>query len=331
MQSISFHRLDSFGSNALNRKVDNQEVDFLKGRLQLQIVEQDQEKHRSRLLCQELEQKMHRNRLLRQELEREMHRNRLLRQELKLQASALRQSQGERVISQEHLQREAWLNSALQEKQLLLKEMHHRTKNNLQIISSLIRMQARRCHDTQIRALLQDSQNRIQSIAAIHEQLCQSAEQANVDFGAYIQSLITLLFQTYGITTQQIELTIDTQRINMSLNTALLGGLIVNELVSNAMKHAFPNLQNGAIVISLTPDLPPEQSVASSVTSSVTSTIRLSIQDNGVGMPASFDWQSTRSLGFQIVRSLVTQLKGSIRLDRSCGTAFHITFSSAED
>lgn len=221
-------------------------------------------------------------------------------------------------------QAEEQLRSSLQEKEILLKEIHHRVKNNLQIISSLLRMQARRSVDTQTAMLLLEFQNRVQSMALIHEQLYQSPDLSQINFGSYIRPLVASLFQSYGVDTQTICLTIQTEDIHLSLNKTILCGLIINELVSNALKHAFPHNQTresktGKITVSLA-------KVSDTADSPTNNTLNLSILDNGIGIPETLNWRSTRSLGLRIVQNLAAQLKGEIRLDHNQGTAFHITF-----
>lgn len=211
---------------------------------------------------------------------------------------------------------ESQLKSSLQEKEILLKEIHHRVKNNLQLISSLMRMQSRRCADPHTAILLQESQNRVQSMALIHEQLYQSPDISQIDFGQYIWPLIKFLFQSYGVSADLINVTVYTQGVYFSLNQTILCGLIAHELISNSLKHAFPTARKGEISICVTPKQ-----------FGKTTKVRFNINDNGVGIPDTLDWRAKPSLGLRIVQSLVTQLGGSIQLDRTRGTAFYITFT----
>ena len=200
---------------------------------------------------------------------------------------------------------------SLEEKEILLKEIHHRVKNNLQIISSLLRMQSRRPLDKATLILFQESQNRVQSMALIHEQLYQSPDLSQIDFGEYIRSLTDKLFRCYGVK-QSIALNIETNGLKLILDTAIPCGLMINELVSNSLKYAFPNGDKGEIAISLQ--------------LATDNTVTLTVSDNGIGIPETLDWQNSNSLGLRIVSNLTKQLKGNIYLDRAHGTTFQIIF-----
>ncbi|UKO98207.1 PAS domain S-box protein [Nostoc sp. UHCC 0870] len=203
---------------------------------------------------------------------------------------------------------------SLEEKETLLKEIHHRVKNNLQIISSLLRMQSRRANDEITSMLFQESQNRVQSMALIHEQLYQSPELSQIDFGDYIRSLTDNLFRCYGVSQRQIRLNIETNGIKLTLNTAIPCGLIINELVSNCLKYAFSPQQKGEITICLE-KFPENQ-------------LMLIVKDTGIGIPQTLDWQNTDSLGLRIVKNLTRQIKGKILLERESGTTFYVNFIS---
>ncbi len=207
------------------------------------------------------------------------------------------------------------LQHSLEEKETLLKEIHHRVKNNLQIISSLLRMQSRRAQDQGTMILFQESQNRVQSMALIHEHLYQSPELSQIDFGQYIHSLTNNLLRSYGMSQKTIALKIETNGIKLSLDTAIPCGLLINELVSNSLKYAFPNDKSGEIIIRLMPE--------------TDKTITLTVGDSGIGIPETLDWQNTNSLGLRIVHNLTKQLKGNILLEGDRGTTFHITFPRA--
>ncbi|BAU40643.1 PAS domain-containing protein [Leptolyngbya sp. O-77] len=218
-------------------------------------------------------------------------------------------------------QADAQIRTSLQEKEVLLKEIHHRVKNNLQVISSLLRMQARRLDDRTTAMLLLESQNRVQSMAIIHEQLYQSANFSQIDLDNYIRTLVANLFQTYGVNPKHIVPAIATHGFSLNLNTAIPCGLIINELVSNALKYAFPEGQSGNITICVEIQ-PPDDGTTSCLGT-------LTVSDDGVGMPPDLDWQHTNSLGLVIVRSLVAQLQGDLELQRELGTAFIIRFPIA--
>lgn len=215
-------------------------------------------------------------------------------------------------------QADAQIRTSLQEKEVLLKEIHHRVKNNLQVISSLLRMQARRLDDRTTAMLLLESQNRVQSMAIIHEQLYQSANFSQIDLDDYIRTLVANLFQTYGVNPKHIVPAIATHGLSLNLNTAIPCGLIINELVSNALKYAFPEGRSGNITICVEIQ-PPADGTTSRLG-------KLTVSDNGVGIPPDLDWQHTNSLGMVIVRSLVAQLQGDLELQRELGTAFIIRF-----
>ncbi|MBU7582153.1 MAG: PAS domain S-box protein [Nostoc sp. TH1S01] len=201
---------------------------------------------------------------------------------------------------------------SLEEKETLLKEIHHRVKNNLQIISSLLRMQSRRSDDEATLLLFTESQNRVQSMALIHEQLYQSADLHQINFDGYVKSLTDSLFRCYGVSQRNIVLNIATHDIKLTLGNAIPCGLIINELVSNCLKYAFPEEKKGKITIALK--------------SAPGKGLILIVQDSGVGIPETLDWENGNSLGLRIVKNLVRQLKGNIILERDRGTAFYIYF-----
>ncbi|MEH1913638.1 PAS domain S-box protein [Nostoc sp.] len=201
---------------------------------------------------------------------------------------------------------------SLEEKETLLKEIHHRVKNNLQIISSLLRMQSRRSGDETTLMLFKESQDRVQSMALIHEQLYQSADIYEINFDNYIKSLTDSLFRSYGISQKDIVPNIEMNGIKLPLDTAIPCGLIINELVSNCLKYAFPEQKKGNITISL------EQSSENQLI--------LAVKDTGVGILETLDWENNDSLGLRIVKNLVKQLKGNIFLECDRGTSFYMYF-----
>ncbi|MBD2456440.1 PAS domain S-box protein [Nostoc sp. FACHB-87] len=207
------------------------------------------------------------------------------------------------------------LKASLKEKEVLLKEIHHRVKNNLGIVSSLLQMQCRRTQDTEAAAILRDSQNRIASIALVHEKLYRSADLANIDFAQYIPDLTTHLFDSYNVTSNCIKLKIQVNNASLDIETAIPCGLIINELVSNALKYAFPHQSTGEITVSL------EQQDNYNLI--------LIIQDNGVGLPQNFDPKHTKTLGIILVQGLVKQLRGTIEVNSQQGTEFKITFTKS--
>jgi len=205
------------------------------------------------------------------------------------------------------------LTASLKEKEVLLKEIHHRVKNNLQVISSLLSLQSQHITDKDSRAMFQESQSRVRAIALIHEKLYQSEDIAHIDIASYIQDLTALLFSTYTVR-NAIKVDITITDIFLTITTAIPCGLIINELVSNALKHAFPKERDGTITVSMTP--------------STNDSLILTVSDTGIGFPEEIDFRNTTTLGMQLVITLVEQLEGTITLDRSEGrTTFTITFS----
>ncbi len=207
------------------------------------------------------------------------------------------------------------ISAALAEKVVLLKEIHHRVKNNLQIITSLLELQACSISDEKLRDYLQESQDRIRSMALIHEQLYKSKDFSYIDFGAYIKNLSQYLFNSYAADTGRISLKVDTGDICVGIDRSIPCGLIVNELISNAMKHAFPGEHRGEINVRL---------------STEKERINLAVTDNGVGMPPGFDAAHSETMGLQLVTMLTRQLQGEMRIDSGQeGTSFVIDFPAA--
>ncbi len=208
---------------------------------------------------------------------------------------------------------EEQIRASLREKEVLLKEIHHRVKNNLQVMSSLLYLQSKNIKDIETLEMFQDSQSRVRSMALVHEKLYQSQDLARIDFAEYVRSLASYLFRSYGVNANVIRLKISVDDVFLGVDTAIPCGLIINELVSNCLKHAFPGGRVGEIHIELRVD--DEGQFA------------LMISDNGIGFPKELDFRDTGSLGLQLVNTLVGQLESTIELDRSVGTKFKITFT----
>ncbi|HEY9862432.1 MAG TPA: PAS domain S-box protein [Candidatus Obscuribacterales bacterium] len=204
------------------------------------------------------------------------------------------------------------MRTSLQEKEVLLKEIHHRVKNNLQIISSLLNLQCQNLEDGEVIAAFRESQNRIESMALIHEKLYQSEDMARINASEYIYDLVSNLFYTYEINLDAIALKIDVDEIWLGLDTAIPCGLIINELVLNALKHAFPNGRAGEVFIHF----------------GVRDThhLMLAVSDTGVGLPKDLDYQKTDSLGLQLVNALTHQIEGIIKVNEIDGVEFEIVF-----
>lgn len=209
------------------------------------------------------------------------------------------------------------LQKSVEEKEVLLKEIHHRVKNNLQVISSLLDLQADRATDTPSVEMFRESQTRVRSMALIHERLYRSQDLARVDFAEYIESLAHSLFLTYRVDTDAIQLELHLSlEVKLSIETAMPCGLLVNELLSNCLKHAFRGREKGIIRI----DLLPVQGAS----------VQLRVADNGVGLPAHLSPESADTFGFQLVTMLVRQLKGTMTIDRVVGTTVVVDFPLAK-
>jgi two-component sensor histidine kinase len=213
-------------------------------------------------------------------------------------------------------QAEEQIKASLEEKELLLKEIHHRVKNNLQVISSLLYLQSKQIEDQTTLSMFHESRHRVRSMALVHEKLYQTKDLASVDFSEYVRQLASYLLRSYGATSNQITLEIDVDRVSLGIDTAIPCGLIVNELVSNSLKHAFPGGQKGKILIELQTTQDGQYA--------------LTIGDNGTGIPTNLNLQTTESLGLQLVSTLVDQLGGDIKVNQKNGTKFEITFADPQ-
>jgi PAS domain S-box-containing protein len=205
------------------------------------------------------------------------------------------------------------LRSSLEEKEVLLKEIHHRVKNNLQIVSSMLNLQIGQITDAAARDLFQESQSRVRSIALFHEKLYQSKDLARIDIAEYLKGLSTGLFATYGVDPDQVALSVRIEDIPIGVDAAISCGLIVNELLSNSLKHAFPEGRTGEIKIELHGEGPH---------------VTLEVADNGIGVPMNIDFQSPNTLGLRLVSILAEQVRGAIELDRREGTRFVVRFEA---
>ncbi|MBN1889662.1 MAG: AAA family ATPase [Thermoflexales bacterium] len=212
---------------------------------------------------------------------------------------------------------EEWLKASLKEKNVLLAEIHHRVKNNLQVIVSLLNLQANRIQDERVVEALKESQARVKSMALIHEKLYQSPDLARVDLAGYVRTLLAQLFRAYEVDPSTIRLHVDVEKVSLNIGAAVPCGLLINELVTNCLKYAFPP---GS------PQLGGEGGEIRVELYSKDDSLVLSVGDNGVGFPPDLDFRNTPSLGLQLVVILTRQLDGEIELDRSGGTRFRITF-----
>lgn len=205
------------------------------------------------------------------------------------------------------------MRESLRDKEALLQEVHHRVKNNLQIISSLLALQATHVSDGKTLGVLQDSQSRIRSMAFIHEHLYQSKDLARINFSQYISDLVSALLQSYSEMAARVSLTLELDPTLLGVGTALPCGLIINEIVSNCLKHAFPDGRSGQIRVSLRRR--PEE------------TYELVVVDDGIGFPPRLSFRESESLGLRLVKNLTeVQLKGAIEMRSNNGSEVRIVF-----
>ena len=211
-------------------------------------------------------------------------------------------------------EKEEEIKKSLEEKEVLLREIHHRVKNNMQIISSLLNLQIQHVEEREAVSVLKESQGRVKSMAMLHEKLYQSPNFTNINFKEYVERLVLDIFYSYGITTGSIESILDIENINIGIETAIPLGLIINELVTNSVKYAFPK-NKGKIKIEF---------------KSSEDELELIAADDGIGLPKDIDPENTETLGLELVNSLTDQIDGDIELDRSNGTKFKITFKELQ-
>jgi two-component sensor histidine kinase len=207
------------------------------------------------------------------------------------------------------------LERRVHEKDILLGEIHHRVKNSLQVVSSLLSLEGARIQDATVCEMLQATQNRIRSMALIHQTLYQSKDFARVDFHAFLRSFVPTLIQSYSIHPEQVTLSFHVAEVRLPIDAAIPCGLIVNELVSNALKHAFPAERPGKIEVDFTHDCDQHAT--------------LSVSDDGIGIPESFDYERSETLGIQLVYLLAGQICGTVGVERRDPTRFVIRFPLA--
>jgi len=206
---------------------------------------------------------------------------------------------------------EEQIRSSLNEKEVLLKEIHHRVKNNLQVISSLLSLQATQIRDKEAAQVFRDSQSRVRAMALVHERLYQSEDLARIDFAGYVRDMTSHLLRSYQSEARAIRLELEAAGVALDVDAAIPCALIINEIVSNAFKYAFPDDRQGEIRISL------DQNEGE---------ITMVISDNGVGLPEGMSFEQSGSLGLQLVHSLTDQLGGRVQCSTSGGTTFEIRF-----
>lgn len=207
------------------------------------------------------------------------------------------------------------VNQLLQDKEMLMKEIHHRVKNNLMVISSLLSLQSRYIKDEESKEIFKESQNRAQSMALIHERLYRSTDMKSIDFADYIRSLTRDLFNTYSTQEDRIDLKMDVEDVEVDIDNAVPLGLIINEIVTNSLKYAFPDENAGTISISFHKQK--DQYL-------------LEVSDDGIGIPEEFEVEKSDSLGMMLINSLTYQIGGELEMERSPGTTFRIKFKDPE-
>jgi two-component sensor histidine kinase len=207
---------------------------------------------------------------------------------------------------------EELVKASLKEKEVLLQEIHHRVKNNMTVITSLLQIQANTIEDEQYKDIFINSINRIKSMALIHEKLYRSADFAKVNFEDYLKEMLNNMLMSYGLNSQRVALVTEVENINLRIDTAIPCGLIINELVSNSLKYAFPDDRKGEIRVAIRLNDKGRAEVK--------------VSDNGVGIPEELDFRNTNSMGLNLINALTGQLQGEIELNRKNGTEFMIVF-----
>lgn len=213
----------------------------------------------------------------------------------------------------ENKKNEERITQSLKEKEVLLKEVHHRVKNNMQVISSILNLQSSYVKDEYALNLLKECQNRIKSMAFIHESLYQTKNFESVNFSEYIATLTKNLVHTYSINVKKIKLILTLDKLFLNLDSSIPCGLIINEIISNSLKYAFPDNRDGIIFVTLKVE---------------NKNVRIEVGDNGVGIPMYVDIKQTETLGLQLVDTLIEQINGTLILDRIKGTKFIIEFKN---
>jgi two-component sensor histidine kinase len=208
---------------------------------------------------------------------------------------------------------EAAVRASLDDKEVLLREIHHRVKNNMQVVSSLLSLQARGLSDERLREALQESQSRVRTMGLVHEVLYESTDLSQIDLQRYITVLVTSLLAMYGREDENFSLSVDAEGVHLAIDDTVPCALVINELISNSLKHAFPDGRSGEIRIDARQIGPDE--------------VQLTVSDNGIGIPPDVMIDNGATMGMRLVKGLVeNQLGGEVRLDREAGTRFTIVF-----
>jgi two-component sensor histidine kinase len=233
------------------------------------------------------------------------------RREREQAEQALRASEEQVRTQQAALERQTAL---LAQRETMLREIHHRVKNNMQVMSSLLSLQSRAASSPAIGKMLEENQNRIQSMALLHEILYQSEDLALVDFSKYLRRMVEHLFRSYGVDHRQIRLLTELDAVALELDDAVPFALLISEVISNSLKHGFPGRSAGEIRIQLR--------------NPSANAVSVLLSDNGVGLPAGLDWTTSRSLGLRLVRALAEQLHASLNIRSANGTEVQLTFQA---
>jgi two-component sensor histidine kinase len=204
---------------------------------------------------------------------------------------------------------------SLEEKDVLLREIHHRVKNNMQIISSLLSLQSSYIENPEMKDILNQSRNRVKSMSMIHEQLYQTDDLAKIDFKSYVNGLIKSLFQIYSLNQKHIEWEVNVEDVKLDIETAIPCGLIINELISNSLKHAFIDRTDGKIYFNMM---------------RYNNMINFNVSDNGIGIPDNFKIENTSTLGLNLVKTLVNQLEGKLTIEQNNGISYDVIFKEMQ-
>jgi two-component sensor histidine kinase len=243
-------------------------------------------------------------------VEREIRDARTRRERLQAER-ALNESRERLILQAAALERQTEL---LRQRETMLREIHHRVKNNMQVMSSLLSLQSRAASHSETKKMLEENQNRIQSMALLHEILYQSDDLAVVDFSKYLLRMVHHLFRSYGVEQRRIRLHTELEPVGLQLDDALPSGLLISEVLSNSLKHAFPDERTGEVRIVLRRNSP--------------AAVSLILSDDGIGLPDGLDWTRSRSLGLRLVRALAEQLHASLEIHSHGGTEIRLGFQT---
>jgi two-component sensor histidine kinase/CheY-like chemotaxis protein len=236
----------------------------------------------------------------------------LLKDRLTRLGPAVRQALEQKRLRDERKRADERIRASLREKEVLLKEIQHRVKNNLQVIASLLSLQSGQVKDADARQVLKAGQTRVRAMALVHQKLYQSPDLAQIGFTQYLHELTTQLFNSFGVDTSRVSFKVTGTDVYLGIDTAIPCALIVNELVSNSLRHAFPDGRSGEICIDFRND---------------SGLHTLTVSDTGIGLPSAIPIPNPGSLGWQLIQDLTDQLDGRMAVHNGSGTAFQFTFN----